>query len=43
MTIVVAGYEGDEIFIIADSAITSGQKTLISGFKKNILNTNCAT
>lgn len=34
MTIVVAGYEGDEIFIIADSAITSGNKTLISGFKK---------
>jgi len=34
MTIVVAGYEGDEIFIIADSAITSGRKTLISGFKK---------
>ena len=34
MTIVVAGYDGNEIFFIADSAITANKKTLLSGFKK---------
>ena len=38
MTLVVAGFDGDEIFFIGDSAITnvSGTvpKTLLSGFKK---------
>ncbi|CAA0195955.1 hypothetical protein I5590_10095 [Acinetobacter baumannii] len=38
MTLVVAGFDGDEIFFIGDSAITntSGSipKTLLSGFKK---------
>ena len=34
MTIVVAGYDGNDIFFIADSAITSNGKTLLSGFKK---------
>jgi hypothetical protein len=34
MTLVVAGYEGDEVFFIGDSAITSDNVTLLSGFKK---------
>ncbi|MDN8248070.1 hypothetical protein QZK48_16190 [Acinetobacter baumannii] len=34
MTLVVAGYEGEEIFFIGDSAITSNNVTLLSGFKK---------
>lgn len=34
MTIVIAGYEDNDIFFIADSAITSNNKTLLSGFKK---------
>ncbi|EHU1484096.1 hypothetical protein ABFO97_07600 [Acinetobacter baumannii] len=34
MTIVVAGYDGNEVFFIADSAITANKKTLLSGFKK---------
>ncbi|WP_312088046.1 hypothetical protein [Acinetobacter variabilis] len=34
MTLVVAGYEGDEIFFIGDSAITSDNVPLLSGFKK---------
>ncbi len=34
MTIVVAGYDGNKVFFIADSAITANKKTLLSGFKK---------
>lgn len=34
MTLVVAGYEGEEIFFIGDSAISSDNVTLLSGFKK---------
>lgn len=34
MTLVVAGFDGDEVFFIGDSAITSGNHTLLSGFKK---------
>lgn len=36
MTIVIAGYEDNDIFFIADSAITSNNKTLLSGLKKYI-------
>lgn len=34
MTLIVAGYHGNEVFFIADSAITNNNKTLLSGFKK---------
>lgn len=34
MTLIVAGFDGNEVFFIADSAITNNNKTLISGFRK---------